>query len=330
MNTAHNSIKKFLIKCVIKTLKNCPWILISFFSSILAFILSLILKREQRIAYTQLKYALPKINSQTIYRQSIYSAILTVTEGFRIKEILSNPEKTYKFSESINRSKKKLGKAQVNNLEILHEVSDLNEGAVCLSSHTGNFELMAAFFSLQGWPMTVIARKANDPTLSQVLTEIREGYGLEMLWRDDPGTSRLLMSAIRKNRYICALIDQDIGLENEFAPFFGLDAAHPVGPIQIAVRFKKPVLTFLTHRLPNGEHSINIQRIDWEDKASPISYILCNYALQLEEHIKKHPGQWVWWHRRWRRRPGYDYIKNPEQLPSTSKYLEWLSKQPRF
>jgi KDO2-lipid IV(A) lauroyltransferase len=244
---------------------------------------------------------------------------MTALEGFRIRKLLAytqtgNKKKTTKPSVDF----------KVNGLDILDSISRRGDAAVCLTAHIGNFELMAAFFSVRGYPMTVIARKANSPVIQKLLSKIRTGYGLQMLWREDADTSRLLIRAIKDKRYICALIDQDIALENGFTPFFGLEAAHPISPVRIAVRFKKPVLFWNTFRKSCSEHHISVSQIHWEDKDNPEQYILSEYARLTELKIRENPGQWVWWHRRWRRRPGTDYEKEPHKLVSSKDYIEWM------
>jgi hypothetical protein len=55
--------------------------------------------------------------------------------------------------------------------------------------------------------------------------------------------------------------------------------------------------------------------------------ILKEYCRRIEAVIAEHPGQWLWWHRRWRRRPGIDYNANPDQLLGAKDYVTWLREQ---
>ncbi len=83
----------------------------------------------------------------------------------------------------------------------------------------------------------------------------------------------------------------------------------------------------MIHRSPDMKYEICLRRIDWEHREDPVPYILSSYGTFLETYIKKDPTQWVWWHRRWRRRPDINYNENPELLRSTREYLEWLCTQ---
>ncbi len=319
--TISQKIKAKIIGNLITLLNRVPVSLLSNFSASSSRFLSLLLKRERAIALAQISFALPEADAAKIFKESIYSAMMTSIEGFRIIEILDHPDLAVNF-----KSPKSLGRVEVEGLETLEEIMSISNGAICLAGHLGNFELMAAYFSLQGFPISVIARSANDPVFHEIIVKIRKDYGLEILWREDPGNSKQFMKAIRNNRFICALIDQDIELENEFTPFFGLDAAHPISLVKVAVRFKKPVLFWRIYRDSSLCHHISLSRIHWEnaDSEDKEQYILKTYSQLLEQEIREHPGQWVWWHRRWRRRPGIDYSKEPEKLPSTKKYIKWI------
>ena len=69
-----------------------------------------------------------------------------------------------------------------------------------------------------------------------------------------------------------------------------------------------------------------MKRVTWEDKINPEEYIIEEYSKTLENLIIKYPDQWVWWHRRWRRRPEIDYKQYPELLPSSIEYVRWIQE----
>lgn len=343
--TTSDKFKLFILKIGLKLISHIPMLILRPTSYTASILLSYLLKRERKIALAQIRFALDATNPSKIFKLSLYSSILTTIEILKLKNSISkNPtinklEKTYPFNG-----------IEVEGSLILKEVIDLKKGGVCLTGHYGNFELMAAYFSLMGHPMTVVARKANSPVIQEILSNIRSSYGIQVLWRDEPNTARDLIKAIKKNSYICALIDQDTALEGLFSPFFGLEATHPSAPASIAVKFNKPILFWSIRREKNHTHTIKIRRINWEEKYAPHNaqtnpeeitpekypdqytaetytaerYIIDTYAKLLEETIKNDPTQWVWWHRRWRRRPNIDYQKEPEKLLSSSAYVELI------
>lgn len=320
--TISQSIKAKAIRTFIFIIRMTPLWVLNGVSYLVSHLLSKALRREMRIAYAQLAFALPEVDAKRTFRGSLHSVLMTSFEGFRTRELLDYPT----INSDIATIENKSGRVEIYGLEILKLIVENKQSAVCLTGHLGNFELMAAYFSTQGFPMAVIARKANDPVYQDILSDIRTGYGLNMLWREDPETAKYLMKAIRNNSFICAMLDQDVDLENAFTPFFGLDAAHPVSPVKIAVRFKKPVVFLSTYRDAQLQHHVRIERIHWEKvpEEERQEYILNEYARLLEDRIRQNPEQWVWWHRRWRRRPGVDYEQYPEKLISTKNYVKWI------
>ena len=175
--------------------------------------------------------------------------------------------------------------------------------------------------------MTVMARLPNYSAAKDVLGKIRKNYGIEIIWREDKKSTTILLKAVKNNKMICALIDQDTNLENGFSNFFGVEAAYPTAPIQLALRFNRPIFLSNIIRLPNGKYKLLVRRIFWEDKENPTQYILDEYSKNLETLICEFPGQWVWWHRRWRRRPNINYKEGNHKLRSTREYVEWIKDQ---
>ena len=204
------------------------------------------------------------------------------------------------------------------------------QSAITLSGHLGCFELLAAFHVQQGVAITVAARDANYPWFDRFLDGLRRDYGVETVWRNEPDGARRLMRAIKEGRVAAVLIDQDTSLDNLYSPFFGLQAAHPSAPIRLAIRFRTPLLTSFIYRESRGQHCVVTEPIEYDpDDPQAAEKILAIYNQRLEAQILAHPDQWLWWHRRWRRRPGIDYVADPDALPSTARYLAWLQQQRR-
>lgn len=288
-----------------------------------AFIICSIFKRERDISRAQLSLAFPGLKSAEITKLtklSYKSLCLLVLECASSKKLLSKiqyPGDISKIENGFFKFSDECGIAEVN---------ASGDGAVCLVSHTGNFELMAGFFINKGIPLTVIAREPNYKALVKVIEDFRASYGLEFLWREEMGNPKKLLRAIKTGRFLGALIDQDTSLESIYGNFFDMPCAHPRGPISIAVRMNKPVFLGFDARLADGTHQIFTKRINWEVYKDTLSleelefFILNEYCANLEEHIRRNPSQWVWWHRRWRRQEGMD----PFKPISTVEYIQVL------
>lgn len=208
----------------------------------------------------------------------------------------------------------------------VRKITNEHPGAIFLSGHIGPIELLAGYFVQCGSELNVIGRLPNNTGAQSILGSIRKQYGTKVIWRGEKDSPRKLLKAVKKGEVVAALIDQDTSLENEFVPSMGLDAAFPVAPIKMAVKYSIPIFACFIVRTRRRNYSIVSTQIKY-DKDSPtvIKDVLKEYSGHLDALIYTYPEQWVWWHRRWRRRPGVDYAKNPEALISTSDYVEWIN-----
>ena len=210
--------------------------------------------------------------------------------------------------------------------DIVYDVIASNKPHLALSGHIGCFELAAAYLSACGMKMSVIGRRPNYAALDVLLQELRASYGVQSIWRDGRQSARDIINAVKDNRVIAALLDQDTNIKSAYAPFFGLPAASPSPPIELAIRYRLPVFTTFVVRKKPGYHHIITERIDYSPEDSNAAIIILTaYNNRLEALIREYPDQWMWWHRRWRRRPEIDYTQHPEQLRGYQQYLHWIS-----
>ena len=276
-------------------------------------LLSYCCSREMEIARAQLLLAFPSLNktteTNTLARGCFQHIGESVAEMLILDRLL--------HSEHL----------EVQDDHLIRGAGKSDTAAIVLSGHLGCFELIAAHYASTGLDISVVGRDANYRSLSVAHRQFRETFGVETIWRKDPAAGFQLLRAIKSKRIIAALIDHDTSLENEFSPFFGVDAASPAALLQAAVRYQLPVLTSFIVRERPLKHRIINYKIEYDpENPSAIQSILVEYNRQLESLVREHPSQWVWWHRRWRRRPKIDYDKDPEKLRSTEEYLNWLQE----
>lgn len=210
--------------------------------------------------------------------------------------------------------------------ENVQQLTDTGQGAVALSAHLGCFELLAAFHAAWGARVTVIGRVPNYDALDKELRRLRASYGVETVWRNETGSARKIMAALKSGRVVAALIDQDTALESRYSSFFGYPAATPVALIRFALRLRAPILCSFIVRTSVLHHIVVTRRVAYEhlsDPAAAEAHVLDRFHHYLEELIQHSPEQWIWWHRRWRRK------ERSVEVPSTASYLEWLADEAR-
>jgi KDO2-lipid IV(A) lauroyltransferase len=179
------------------------------------------------------------------------------------------------------------------------------KGLLAITGHIGNWELLAAYCALAGLPVDVIGRRLHSPLLNHILVRSRARAGVTTILRDSRASSRAILSTLRSNRILALLIDQDTRGPRAFVPFFGRLAATPSGVATLALRTGAPVLAIFISRRSGGGHVIRVHPpFPPADPARDTAESLtAAYTATIEEHVRRHPEEWVWWHRRWRHRP---------------------------
>jgi Kdo2-lipid IVA lauroyltransferase/acyltransferase len=179
-------------------------------------------------------------------------------------------------------------------------------GAVMISGHIGNWELLGQAIAAAGYPIATIAKPSYDRRITQWMGEWRTVHGLQMVWRDEGNAGKTILRILRQNGLMAFLIDQNTKTAGDFVPFFGRPAFTPTIPAAIALRTGTPVI-FCWHHRRQGRHKIGVERIQYTPSGDAKRDVMALTALfneRLESVIRSAPEQWVWLHTRWGRIAG--------------------------
>jgi KDO2-lipid IV(A) lauroyltransferase len=192
-------------------------------------------------------------------------------------------------------------------LEHLERALDGGHGAIIITGHCGNWELLNARVGVATVPMSIAVRELSDPRLDELVTALRSRFGVEVVARG-ANAGRRLLHALARNRVAGLLIDQDIhDIPGVFVPFFGRPAWTPSGAATLALRVGSPIVPVFIHRRPDGTHLGEIRPpLPAPTTGSDQERVLeltAAATMTIEHQIRAHPEQWVWMHRRWRTRP---------------------------
>jgi KDO2-lipid IV(A) lauroyltransferase len=180
------------------------------------------------------------------------------------------------------------------------------KGAIYVTGHLGNWELMAYSGVAHGFPLSVIAAPIRPQQLNDMITEIRAKMGVKTIVRGTSGAARELIRIFKENRVLAVLIDQDTDVEGAFVDFMGRMAWTPTGAVSMAIKFGAPILFGHTSRGKRNRHTGTIETIDLIRTGNDEKDIFVNTALltkKIEDCVRRNPEQWVWMHRRWRTQP---------------------------
>src|SRR6059036_511855 len=174
-------------------------------------------------------------------------------------------------------------------VEALDAALARGRGAIAVTGHVGNWELLAAWAAAIGYPITVVVRRVNDLRFHSLIGRFRAAAGVEVLVRHDTRGAGV------------------------FVPFFGRPAHTPPGAALLALRARVPVVTTFIERRPEGGHLVRVLPVPAElpRGREGVRELTARLTAAIEAQIRRSPGEWVWWHERWRKQPSAAAMRRP-------------------
>jgi KDO2-lipid IV(A) lauroyltransferase len=177
------------------------------------------------------------------------------------------------------------------------------KGLIFLTGHCGNWELGALAFSYKiNAPVSVVARRQNNPYLNTMVEKMRIQYQNRIIYKDN--ALRQMISVIRKQGTVGLLVDQAVfPEEGALISFLGRTAWASKVPVVLARKTGVVVLPIFTHR-EGDRHIVTINPpcfFEGTDTDAGMSADVKRYSEYIERSIIAHPTDWYWVHRRWKR-----------------------------
>lgn len=194
----------------------------------------------------------------------------------------------------------------IENFENVEKAMAEGRGLVVVTGHVGTWEWMSASMAIMGVPTTAIAKPQPNLDYTRALDDLRAMVGVEVFSR---GTSELLAAgrALKKNKILGFLMDQDAGPGGAFIDFLGRTASTPMGAAVFARKFKSPAVTMFILRQPDGKHIIKIgEVVHFEDTGDTDADLLKFTKMmnkEIDKVIRENPTQWIWFQKRWNTLP---------------------------
>ncbi len=191
-------------------------------------------------------------------------------------------------------------------LENLFAVKAKDKGVLVMSSHFGNWELMALAVSLGFWPFNVVVRPLDNPTLDRWIDRIRSRGGNRTIPKSNSAMN--ILRLLRQGEAVAFLIDQNADwYEGVFVPFFREIACTNKALATLALRTGLPILPAHNYRRPDGRYQVvfhpEVQLIHSGSTLADIEENTALFNRIIEGYVRDHPDQYFWLHQRWKTRP---------------------------
>lgn len=187
------------------------------------------------------------------------------------------------------------------NIEHLHQALEGGRGVLLFTAHCGNWEWLGASLAIAEFPINTIAREMDDSRLNEFIMSTRALHGLRTIERGSEMSGRAILQALRSGGILAMLIDQNIVAENVEVDFFGQPALTPVGPARLAIRSGAAAIAGFIERRDGIQH-IRFEAPVFTSRDDDPGELTRLMTEAIERQVRKRPEQWVWMHKRWRKR----------------------------
>jgi KDO2-lipid IV(A) lauroyltransferase len=207
----------------------------------------------------------------------------------------------YSLFPSLN--KKKISKlVEFEGAENFDEALKGGKGAIVVAGHFGSWELMGAATRQRGYPVDFLVGEQHNILVDDLMNDYRKSMGIGIIKMG--AAAKGVIKALKNNRFVAMLSDQDAGNDGTVVNFFGRPASTPKGPAAFALKMNAPIILGFIIRENKKKQKIIIEKPIFIEKSGnkedDIRKLTQTYTSILEHYIRKHPDHWFWPHRRWK------------------------------
>jgi Kdo2-lipid IVA lauroyltransferase/acyltransferase len=174
--------------------------------------------------------------------------------------------------------------------------------ALCFAAHLANWELPAIAATAHGLPSAVVYRMPNNKAVAKEISRIRAPLMGRMI-RTRAQAAVEMAAALSVGEHLGMVVDQHFSRGVDVTFFGSRCKANPT-LARLARRFDCPVVGVRVIRLP--DHGFRIDGFGpYELPRGPDGEVDIEASTRMittviEGWVREHPGQYLWFHRRWR------------------------------
>jgi KDO2-lipid IV(A) lauroyltransferase len=192
---------------------------------------------------------------------------------------------------------------------ICEEHLKTGKGAVIVSAHFGNLEMVGTALTIFPWPIDFLVGKQHNRLVNNMMNNNRSLFGVGII---EIGLSaRGVFTALKKGRWVVMLSDQNARSDGVIINFLGRPASTPKGAAAFALKTDCPIIVAMLVRGKRARHKLFIEGpisiMPSGDKDEDFKKLTQIYSDIIAKYIELYPDQWFWAHRRWKETCPEDY-----------------------
>ncbi|MEK6566453.1 MAG: lysophospholipid acyltransferase family protein [Bacteroidota bacterium] len=192
---------------------------------------------------------------------------------------------------------------KVENIELLTVAKARGKGALILTAHFGNWELVPmAVLTAITIPLTLVVKTQSNKLIDKKITERRTRLGSRIVPMEF--AVREVLRTLQRGDVVVIAADQAAARESITVNFFGRLVPTFAGPAVFSLKTGAPILMGLVTRQEDGTYSLRFAEVPRDDlkeySEDAVAELTRRHVAMAESMIRIHPGQWLWMHRRWK------------------------------
>lgn len=261
-------------------------------SNVMAFLAEHIIKYRKKVVLENLQNSFPEKSPDEIRRiaSEFYRNLTDVTlETFKLITL---------SEEEVN------ARITFRNVEMINDYYDRSLTVIATSSHLCNWEWMLAAGGLHfKAPLYFAYQHIQNPFFENLMIRIRSRFGPIPVER-----SQILRESIKNKDipHVVALVADQAPPGNAqnliWNGFLSQDSAFYSGMAKLAKLYNWPILFLEMTRIKRGIYELEFKEVCLEPEKLGEQEIIGAYSGLVEEAIRKNPSDWLWSHKRWKRK----------------------------
>ncbi len=260
-------------------------------SDIIFFLLYRVFGYRKKVVWQNLRNSFPEKSDQELKKmmKGFYENLSDITiEG--IKGLSMN-------------KKSLLKRYKVLNPEILDQFYVQNKSVIAIASHYCNWEWGVLCLSLQFKHKSVgLYKPLSNKYIDAYMRKTRAAWGMNLVSIQE--TSRFFEKNKSETSIYFMIADQSPSNIKDayWVDFLNQDTACLHGPENYSKKYDLPVVYGHVERVKRGYYSISISLVEPNSNEKASGEITKAYMKILEDYILKKPENWLWSHKRWKKK----------------------------
>lgn len=305
--TTHSVMKKLLLNfrfAILYLFSLLPLRIHYLFSNCFAFILRRIVRYRYSVIITNIARSFPE------YKYSDVKKLTKQYYGFMCDIFV---ESIWQIAHSADAVRERV---EVDGVELVDTLQSKHNNVLIVMGHCGNWELVSGMIirqqqrtsiSFASNPVYIVYKAAHRKSSDSIFKKIRMNQYKKFGSQGEViESAQVIRHAIKhrqqKGVYVMIADQNPVGEKDLVVDFLNQKTFMISGPNYLAAKLQIPVVYLYMDRVARGRYKIKFTLIAEKPSEFEEGYVTRTFAKMLEDDIKANRVNWLWSHKRWKRK----------------------------